>query len=34
MASGMKVEGPMDEAIDSVVSTCLQVDEIKIPRQN
>jgi len=33
MASGMKVDGPMDEAIDAVVSTCLQVDEIKIPPQ-
>jgi phosphoesterase RecJ-like protein len=29
MAAGMKVDGPLDEAIDLVVSTCLQVDEIK-----
>jgi phosphoesterase RecJ-like protein len=31
MASGMKVDGPMDEAIDTVVSACLQVDEVKYP---
>jgi phosphoesterase RecJ-like protein len=31
MASGMQVDGPMDEAIDKVVATCLQVDEVKSP---
>jgi phosphoesterase RecJ-like protein len=31
MASGMTVDGPMSEAIDTVVSACLQVDEVKNP---
>jgi len=31
MASGMRVDGPMSEAIKTVVSTCLQVDEVKNP---
>jgi phosphoesterase RecJ-like protein len=31
MASGMKVDGPMNEAIDTVVSACLQVDEVRSP---
>jgi nanoRNase/pAp phosphatase (c-di-AMP/oligoRNAs hydrolase) len=31
MASGLKVDGPMDEAVDTVVSACLQVDEVKKP---
>jgi phosphoesterase RecJ-like protein len=31
MASGMKVDGPMEEAIDNVVSVCLQLDEVKNP---
>jgi phosphoesterase RecJ-like protein len=29
MASGMKVDGPMSDAIDTVVAACLQVDEVK-----
>jgi nanoRNase/pAp phosphatase (c-di-AMP/oligoRNAs hydrolase) len=31
MASGMKVDGPMNEAIDRVVSVCLQVDAVRNP---
>lgn len=31
MASGMKVDGPMNEAIDTVVAACLQVDGVKEP---
>lgn len=31
MASGMKVDGPFDEAIEKVVSACLQVDAVKNP---
>lgn len=29
MASGMKVDGPMNEAIDKVVAACLQIDGVK-----
>ena len=31
MAAGMKVDGPMEDAVDTVVSACLQVDEVKTP---
>jgi phosphoesterase RecJ-like protein len=31
MASGLKVDGPMEKAIETVVSACLQVDGIKDP---
>lgn len=31
MASGMKVKGPMDAAIEKVVAVCVQLDEIKNP---
>ena len=31
MASGLKVDGPMETAIDTVVAVCLQVDGIKDP---
>jgi phosphoesterase RecJ-like protein len=29
MASGMKVDGPMNDAIDTVVAACMQVDEVR-----
>ncbi len=31
MASGMRVEGPMEKAIEKIVATCLQMDVIKNP---
>jgi len=31
MAAGMKVDGPMEDAVDTVVSACLQVGEVRIP---
>jgi nanoRNase/pAp phosphatase (c-di-AMP/oligoRNAs hydrolase) len=31
MAAGMKVDGPMKDAVDTVVSACLQLDEVRTP---
>lgn len=31
MASGMKVDGPMEKAIETVVAACMQLDDIKNP---